>query len=342
MSQTDPSKHVASMAAGRRRRTSPNDPPPPPRADRDGFDLISQDPIHYDIDLTQQFQFTDIRYRKSTHPDTLVAEIAFDRPHVLHAFRPTTIQQVQAALQDAIDDPNIAVIILTSTSHAGTDPHNKDTDNDASSDQQATASFCAGGDQTVRDNAGGYMDDSETQPKLRVLDLQVQMRTCPKPIMAVVRGYAIGGGHILHMMCDLTLCSDNAIFGQTGPRMGSFDAGYGCIQGARLVGQKKIREIWFLSKFYTAQEALSMGLVNAVFADDTLNGKVGQWVRRMCMNSPTALAACKAACNAADDGAHGILQMGHQLTRLYYISKESQEGRDAFLEKRKPDFRSKL
>ena len=180
------------------------------------------------------------------------------------------------------------------------------------------------------------------QPKLRVLDLQVQMRRCPKPIMAVVDGYAIGGGHILHMVADLTLASDRSVFGQTGPRMGSFDAGYGSTHAARLMGQKKARELWFLSRFYNAAEAYQMGMINAHYPIGELDGRVAQWVRRMVMNSPTALACCKAALNADQDGAAGILQMGGELTRMFYKSAESQEGRDAFLQKRAPDFRSKL
>ena len=173
-----------------------------------------------------------------------------------------------------------------------------------------------------------------------VLELQQQMRYCPKPIVAVVRGYAVGGGHILHLVSDLTLASDNAVFGQTGPRMGSFDAGYGCTQAVACMGQKRARELWFLSKFYSAQEAYQMGMVNAVYPDDELDGRVAQWTRRMVMNSPTALAACKASCNAVNDGGAGIMQMGGQLTRLFYMTDESKEGREAFLNKRAPDFRS--
>jgi naphthoate synthase len=269
-------------------------------------------------------KYTDIKYQKSSHD--LVACIAINRPQVLHAFRPVTIREIQDTLTDATDDPHVAVIILTSIAD----------------DVNYTPAFCAGGDQTVRSNDGGYQDGTEVAPKLRVLDLQVQMRRCPKPIVCVVRGYAVGGGHILHMVCDLTLASENAVFGQTGPRMGSFDAGYGCLQATALMGTKRARELWFLCKYYSAKEALEIGLINAVYPDKELSGAVAQWVRRMAMNSPTALAACKAACNAAVDGAAGISQMGGELTRLFYMSQEAQEGRQAFLEKRAPKFRSNL
>jgi naphthoate synthase len=253
----------------------------------------------------------------------MCARISFNRPQVLHAFRPRTIREIQSALTDATEDANVAVVILTSNIS-----------------EEYTASFCAGGDQTVRSAAGGYQDDSEQQPALRVLDLQVQMRRCPKPVVAVVRGYCIGGGHILHMLCDLTLASETAVFGQTGPRMGSFDAGYGSVHAADLMGQKRARELWFLCRFYSAEQAVQWGLANAWFADDELDGHVGQWVRRMVMNSPTALACTKAALNAGQDGAAGIAQLGGELTRLFYQSTEAQEGRQAFLEKRAPNFRS--
>jgi naphthoate synthase len=309
---------VASMSAAR-------DPSPTaaPTPNRDGFELISRTPITWDVDLTQQFQFQDIVYRKSSLDQA--AAILFNRPEILNAFRPTTIREIQTALEDASDDPAVAVILLTSVSKP----------------DLYTPAFCAGGDQTVRGD-GGYQDGTEVAPKLRVLELQQQMRYCPKPIVAVVRGYAVGGGHILHLVADLTLASENAVFGQTGPRMGSFDAGYGCTQAVACMGQKRARELWFLSKFYSAREAHQMGMVNAVYPDDELDGRVAQWTRRMVMNSPTALAACKASCNAVNDGGAGIMQMGGQLTRLFYLTEESKEGRQAFLEKRAPKFRSKL
>lgn len=306
---------VASMSAARRTSKTA-----PPTTDRDGFSLISQSPINYDL---QPRSFVDITYHISSTDEC--ARIAFNRPEILHAFRPRTIQEIQQALAHATEDPRVSTIVVSSVISP-----------------EFTPAFCAGGDQQVRDNGGGYQDGTEIQPKLRVLDLQVQMRRCPKPIVAVVRGYAVGGGHILHMVADLTLAGDDAIFGQTGPRMGSFDAGYGSTHMARLIGQKKAREMWFLCRFYSAQEALEMGLVNAVYAAHELEGRVAQWVRRINMSSPTALACCKAALNADEDGAAGIAQMGGELTRLFYKSQESQEGRDAFLEKRAPKFRSKL
>jgi naphthoate synthase len=309
----------ASMAAARV-------PGAPPRADRDGFHLIDDTPIVFDDDRTSAAAFQDITYSISTADQT--ARIAFDRPQVLHAFRPRTIREIQTALTDATDDPNVAVILLTSNNDDSTDNHKGHTD-----------AFCAGGDQTVRDETG-YLDETEIAPALRVLDLQVQMRRCRKPIVAIVQGYAIGGGHILHMVADLTIAADNAVFGQTGPRMGSFDAGYGCSLAASLMGPKRAKELWFLARFYSAQEAYQMGLVNAVVPVPDLPHVVARWVRRMVMNSPTAIACCKASIHATDE--RGLSQMGGELTRLFYQTKESQEGRHAFLERRAPNFRSKL
>ena len=306
---TDP----ASMNAT---RSSSKTAPPTPR--RDGFHLVPSHPINYELDQSSTFE--DITYHISTTDH--VARIAFNRPHVLHAFRPTTINEIRRALEYAQDDTRVSVIILTSNIVA-----------------DRTPAFCAGGDQTVRSSDGGYDDGSESAPRLRVLDLQVQMRRCPKPIVAVVRGYAIGGGHILHMLADLTLAGEDAVFGQVGPRMGSVDAGYGSVHLARMVGQKKAREIWFLCRFYSANEALQMGLINAVFPINELDGEVGRWVRRMGMHSPTALAVAKAAINADQDGSAGIALMGGHITRLFYMSDEAREGRDAYLEGRKPNFR---
>jgi naphthoate synthase len=308
-------RDVASMSAARSASKTA-----PPNKHRDGFDLISRAPIEWAHD---DVVFQDITYHVSTKEQC--ARIAFNRPQLLHAFRPQTIREIQQAVERASEDPRVGVILLASN-------NTKD----------YTPAFCAGGDQTVRSNAGGYQDGTEIQPKLRVLDLQVQMRRCPKPIIAVVEGYAVGGGHILHMVADITLAGENAIFGQTGPRMGSFDAGYGSTHMARLIGQKRAREFWFLCRYYTAKEAFEMGLINAYYSSSDLEGRVAQWVRRIIMNSPTAIACCKAALNADEDGAAGIMQMGGELTRMFYMSKESQEGRDAFLEKRAPNFRSKL
>ncbi|CAB9512322.1 naphthoyl-CoA synthase [Seminavis robusta] len=311
------STDVASMSAARSASKTA-----PPTTARDGFDLISRTPIVWDTAAGTTFQ--DITYQISSQD--MCARIAFNRPQVLHAFRPQTIREIQQALEMAVDDVAVGVILLASNCD----------------ETQYTPAFCAGGDQTVRANDGGYQDGTEAFPKLRVLDLQVQMRRCPKPIIAVVEGYAIGGGHILHMIADLTLAADNAIFGQTGPRMGSIDAGYGSTHMARLVGQKRAREIWFLCRFYNAQEAYEMGLINAQYPKQELEGRVAQWVRRIIMNSPTAIACAKAALNADEDGAAGIAQMGGEITRLFYMSKESQEGRNSFLERRAPQFRSKL
>ena len=314
--------NVASMSAARSKQKNA-----PPTKHRDGFHLISNKPIQYDEVYNDKHQkkFTDITYKISSVDSC--ARIAFNRPHVLHAFRPHTINEIRKALQLASDDVRVAVIILTSEIDPTT--HNK----------KYTNAFCAGGDQTVRSNEGGYDDGTEEAPRLRVLDLQIQMRRCFKPIIAVVSGYAIGGGHILHMCSDLTLASTDAVFGQTGPRMGSFDAGYGSTRMARLIGQKKAREMWFLCKFYNAQEALDMGLINAVFSPETLDGEVARWVRRIVMNSPTAVACTKASLNADEDGAAGIALMGGHMTRLFYLSEESQEGRDAYLQRRSPEFR---
>lgn len=292
----------------------------PPTTRRDGFHLVPSHPIDYDLEPLSD-SFGDITYHISTSDH--VARIAFDRPHVLHAFRPTTINEVRRALDLAQDDVRVAVIILTSNI----------------AEEDRTPAFCAGGDQTVRSSDGGYDDGSESAPRLRVLDLQIQMRRCPKPIVAVVRGYAIGGGHILHMCADLTLAGEDAIFGQVGPRMGSVDAGYGSVHLARTVGQKKAREVWFLCRYYSAEEALRMGLINAVFPNEKLEGEVGRWARRMGMLSPTALAVAKAAINADQDGSAGISLMGGHITRLFYMSDEAKEGREAYLEGRRPEFR---
>jgi naphthoate synthase len=312
---------VGSMSAAR----SPSKTAPPTPS-RDGFDLISRKPILWDPPTAQtsSFRFQDITYQISSQD--MCARIAFNRPQVLHAFRPQTIREIQQALELATDNVHVGVILLDSNCNP----------------EEYTPAFCAGGDQTVRADEGGYQDGTEAYPKLRVLDLQIQMRRCPKPIIAVVQGYAIGGGHILHMVADLTLAADNAVFGQTGPRMGSVDAGYGSTHMARLVGQKRAREMWFLCRFYSAKEAYDMGLINAQFPVDELEGRVAQWVRRIIMNSPTAIACAKAAMNADQDGAAGIAQMGGEITRLFYMSKESQEGRNSFLERRAPQFRSRL
>ena len=256
-------------------------------------------------------QYEDIWY------DTLegVAKITINRPEVRNAFRPTTLFELSHAFNVARDDPEIGVIILTG---AG---------------QEA---FCSGGDQRIRGD-DGYRDASGVG-RLNVLDLQVQIRRTPKPVIAMVAGYAIGGGHVLHLVCDLTVAADNARFGQTGPRVGSFDGGYGSGLLARIVGQKKAREIWFLCEQYDAKAALEMGLVNRVVPLDSLEEETLVWARKMLQHSPLALRMIKAGMNAADDGLAGIQQLAGDATLLYYLSEEAQEGRDAYVERRKPDF----
>ena len=256
--------------------------------------------------------YSDVVYEKAEG----IARVTINRPEVRNAFRPLTVQEMQHAFADARDDGEIGVVVLRG---AG---------------EQA---FCSGGDQRVRGD-GGYVG-SDGVPRLNVLDLQRQIRTLPKPVIASVAGFAIGGGHVLHMICDLTIAADNARFGQTGPRVGSFDGGYGASYMARIVGQKKAREIWFLCRQYDAGQALQMGLVNAVVPLAQLEAETLQWAREMLENSPTALRFLKAALNADCDGQAGLQELAGNATLLYYLSEEGQEGRDAYLEKRKPDFR---
>jgi len=244
-----------------------------------------------------------------------IARITINRPEVRNAFRPTTVFEMSRAFEAARDDPTIGVVILTG---AGTE------------------AFCSGGDQRIRGN-DGYIDPTGVG-RLNVLDLQIQIRRLPKPVVAMVAGYAIGGGHVLHVVCDLTIAADNARFGQTGPRVGSFDGGYGAGLLARIVGQKKAREIWFLCEQYDAQQALEMGLVNKVVPLEKLEAETVAWCRRMLELSPLALRMVKAGLNAADDGLAGIQQLAGDATLLYYLSEEAQEGRDAYVQKRKPDF----
>jgi naphthoate synthase len=257
--------------------------------------------------------FTDILYAKAAEG---IAKITINRPEVRNAFRPETVQEMQAAFNDARDDENIGVVILTG---AGKE------------------AFCSGGDQRVR-GKGGYVGKDKL-PRLNVLDLQRQIRTLPKPVVAMVAGYAIGGGHVLHMICDLTIAADNARFGQTGPRVGSFDGGYGASYMARIVGQKKAREIWFLCRQYDARQALEMGLVNTVVPYERLEAETVQWCREMLANSPMALRCLKAALNADCDGQAGLQELAGNATLLFYLSEEGQEGRNAYVEKRKPNFR---
>ena len=255
--------------------------------------------------------YEDILYETSDG----IAKITINRPEVRNAFRPATVVEMSKAFEAARDNPEIGVVILTG---AGTE------------------AFCSGGDQRVRGD-DGYVDATGTG-RLNVLDLQVQIRRLPKPVVAMVAGYAIGGGHVLHVVCDLTIAADNARFGQTGPRVGSFDGGYGAGLLARIVGQKKAREIWFLCEQYDAQEALAMGLVNRVVPLAELEKETVAWCRRMLELSPLALRMLKAGLNAADDGLAGIQQLAGDATLLYYMSEEAKEGRDAYMQKRKPNF----
>jgi len=259
-------------------------------------------------------KFTDIRYEKSAEG---IAKITINRPEVRNAFRPLTVREMRVALEEAREDTEIGVIILTG---------------------EGEKAFCSGGDQRVRGDAG-YKDSETGHMRLNVLDFQREIRTCPKPVVAMVAGYAIGGGHVLHIMCDLTISADNAIFGQTGPKVGSFDGGYGSSYLARIVGQKKAREIWFLCRQYNAQQALEMGMVNTVVPLKNLEAETLAWSREMLQHSPMALRCLKSSLNADCDGQAGLQEMAGNATMLYYMSEEGQEGRNAYLEKRKPDFK---
>ncbi len=244
-----------------------------------------------------------------------IAKITINRPEVRNAFRPKTLFELREAFTRAHEDPAIGVIILTGA---------------------GDKAFCSGGDQRMR-GEGGYIGDDGV-PRLNVLDLQRQIRTIPKPVIAMVAGYAIGGGHVLHIVCDLTIAADNAVFGQTGPRVGSFDGGYGTTLLARIVGHKKAREIWYLCRQYSAQEALEMGLVNTVVPLARLEEETVAWANEMLEKSPIALRFLKASFNADTDGLAGLQQLAGDATLLYYMTEESKEGKNAFLERRKPDF----
>jgi naphthoate synthase len=256
-------------------------------------------------------EYTDIRYETAEG----IAKITINRPEVRNAFRPTTLFELSHAFNVARDDAEIGVIILTG---------------------EGDKAFCSGGDQRIRGDDG--YKDTRGVGRLNVLDLQVQIRRTPKPVIAMVAGYAIGGGHVLHVCCDLTIAADNAIFGQTGPKVGSFDAGYGSSLLAATVGLKKAREIWYLCRQYDAQEALQMGLVNTVVPLERLEDETVSWAREMLAKSPLALRMLKGALNAVTDGAAGMQQFAGDATMLYYMSEEAQEGRDAYVGKRAPDF----
>ena len=257
-------------------------------------------------------EFEDIIFEKSEEG---IAKITINRPEVRNAFRPLTVSEMQQALEDAREDSGIGVIILTGAGEKA---------------------FCSGGDQSVRGQAG-YVDDGGV-PRLNVLDLQKLIRSMPKVVIALVAGYAIGGGHVLHVVCDLTIAADNAIFGQTGPKVGSFDGGFGSGYLARIVGHKKAREIWYLCRQYNADEALRMGLVNEVVPVDRLEEEGLKWADEVLSKSPLAIRCLKSAFNADCDGQAGIQELAGNATLLYYLSEEGAEGKKAFLEKRSPDF----
>lgn len=258
-------------------------------------------------------EFTDIRYEKSD--DGAIAKITINRPEVRNAFRPLTVKELLEAFEKAHQDDAVGVIILTG---------------------EGEKAFCSGGDQKVRGHAGYVGDDGI--PRLNVLDLQKKIRGLPKPVVAMVAGYAIGGGHVLHVVCDLTIAADNARFGQTGPKVGSFDGGLGSSYLARIVGQKKAREIWYLCRQYDAAQALEMGLVNTVVPLAQLEEETVKWCREMLAHSPLALRCLKSALNADCDGQMGLLDLAGNATLLYYMSEEAKEGKQAFIEKRTPDF----
>jgi naphthoate synthase len=276
----------------------------------------TDDALYAPIEWKRSGDYGDISYDTAEG----IAKITICRPEVRNAFRPQTLFELSHAFNEARDDPAVGVIVLTG---------------------QGDMAFCSGGDQRIRGDDGYIGDDDVAKHgigRLNVLDLQIQIRRTPKPVVAMVAGYAIGGGHVLHVVCDLTIAADNARFGQTGPRVGSFDGGYGSGLLARIVGQKKAREIWFLCDQYDAQQALDMGLVNTVVPLADLEAETVAWCRKMLKLSPIALRMIKASMNAADDGLAGIQQLAGDATMLFYMSDEAQEGRDSYVEKRKPDF----
>ncbi len=269
------------------------------------------------VDWQDVKPYEDIIYQKADG----IAKITINRPHKRNAFRPKTIVELYEAFSNAREDSRIGVVLLT-----GAGPHT-----------DGKYAFCSGGDQSVRGH-GGYVDEGGV-PRLNVLDLQRLIRSMPKVVIALVAGYAIGGGHVLHVVCDLTLAADNAIFGQTGPKVGSFDGGFGASYLSRMVGQKKAREIWYLCRQYSAQDALDMGMVNCVVPVDQLEAEGVQWAQEILQKSPIAIRCLKAAFNADCDGQAGLQELAGNATLLYYMTEEGSEGRQAFLEKREPDFR---
>jgi len=274
------------------------------------------------VTWTPAGEYEDIRYELEERPDggAGIAKITINRPEVRNAFRPQTLFELREAFTLAQDDPEVGVIILTG---------------------EGPDAFCSGGDQRIRGDDGYMGDDSVARKgigRLNVLDLQVQMRRCPKPVVAMIAGYAIGGGHVLHVCCDLSIAADNARFGQTGPRVGSFDGGFGSGLLARQIGQKRAKEVWFLCRQYDAATALDWGLVNAVVPLERLEEETVAWCHEMLALSPLALRMLKASFNAAEDGLAGVQQLAGDATLLFYMSEEAQEGRDAYVEKRRPDF----
>jgi naphthoate synthase len=261
--------------------------------------------------------YVDIIYEKHDG----IAKITINRPERRNAFRPETVNEMYDAFSDAREDPEIGVILLTGYGPA----------------KDGKYAFCSGGDQKIRGDKGYVGIDGV--PRLNVLDLQKLIRSIPKPVIALVAGYAIGGGHVLHVVCDLTIAADNAIFGQTGPKVGSFDGGFGASYLARIVGQKKAREIWYLCEQYNAEEALQMGLVNKVVSVDELENEGVAWAKKILQHSPLAIRLLKSAFNAELDGQTGIQELAGNATLLYYMSEEAQEGKKAYNEKRKPDFK---
>ncbi len=277
------------------------------------------------IEWQPAHEYEDIRYELGGEEAAGIAKITINRPEVHNAFRPETVIEMIDAFERAREDQRVGVVILTG---------------------EGTKAFCSGGDQRVRGSKGGYVsgaDPSEAGThqavgRFHVTDLHVQIRRLPKPVVAMVAGYAIGGGHVLHVVCDLTIAADNARFGQTGPKVGSFDGGFGATVLSRLVGPKRAKEIWFLCRQYDAPEALQMGLVNAVVPVDQLETETVGWCREMLEMSPFALRLLKASFNADEDGLAGIQQLAHDANLLFYMSEEAAEGRQAYLEKRRPDF----
>lgn len=264
--------------------------------------------------------YQDIIYEKLEGEG--IAKVTINRPEVRNAFRPETVKEMIDAFNDAREDQTVGVILLTG----------------AGPSKDGKYAFCSGGDQRIRGDKG-YIGSDDKVPRLNVLDLQKIIRSIPKVVIAVVAGYAIGGGHVLHVVCDLTIAADNAIFGQTGPKVGSFDGGFGSSYLARIVGQKKAREIWYLCRQYNAQQALEMGLVNTVVPIDKLEDEAVQWAREIMQHSPMAIRVLKSAFNAELDGQAGIQELAGNATLLYYMSEEAQEGKNAYLQKRKPDFK---